>query len=384
MAGVQNFMGFEFGDATDSQTTSGTFSIQTTVKRTGSYALRVNPTTTNVGYVAYRKYDADGTIATLNAASVTVGIYFRWATLPASGDEEILWGGQTVAQKWSVRIDSAGNLSVYNQADTLIDTGATVLAVDTWYLIEMQAGTSGTAAYELKINTVSELSGTMDTTTTNHAQVRFGKTVNKNGNSVDYFYDDIYIRDDTTYLGASQVTAIVPNANGSTMDWTAGTNSSDFNEVDETPSDSDTTYVKSNAGAGEIALFDMQSAADVGITGTIHGLKGGIYVREDPSATSSNSMRLRSNTTNNDTTARNLPVQYNSLYKVYTTDPATAVAWTTGGVDDVELGSIEANAAAIRMTKVAIEVLYTPAAAGGGGNDWPIMTGNGFRSWRYS
>lgn len=362
-------MGFEFGDAADSQSSSGTFAIQTTVKRTGSYALRVNPTTTAVGYVAYRKYDADGTIASLNAASVTVGIYFRFATIPASGDEEILWGGQTVAQKWSVRIDSAGNLSVYNQADTLVATGATVLSANTWYLIEMQAGTSATAAYELKIDTVSELSGTMDTTVTNHAQVRFGKTVNKNGNSVDYFYDDIYIRDDTTYQGAVQVTAIVPNANGSTMDWTAGTNSSDFNEVDETPHDTDTTYVKSNAGAGEVALFDMQSTADVGIIGTIHALKGGIYVREDPSAASSNSLRLRSNTTNNDTTGRNYGVSYNSSYKVYTTDPATTVAWTTGGVDDVELGSIEANAVAIRMTKVAIEVLYTPAAAGGGGND---------------
>lgn len=359
-----NICGWERGGSVEVGATAGTVSISTSVFRTGARSLRVNPTTTGTGYHQLRLFNANGDDTTLNAATITLRVYFRYATKPSADNEEIATGRTNVAEKWAVRLDSDGKLSVYDQAAGLVATGATVLSVDTWYRIEMQAGTSATAAYELRIDGVTELSGTMDTTTTNYNMVRIGKPNDRNGESVDFYYDDLAIRNDTTFPGAGQILQLIPTANGATQAWTAGTNASDYQEVDETPTDSDTTYVKSTGSAGDVALFALQDCADVGITGTINAVKAYIRVKEDVTTTSANRIRLVSGATTSDGNATNRTASYGEVQRVFPTDPNTSAAWELASIDALQIGSIEDNAVAMRITNVALMVEYVPAAGG--------------------
>src|SRR5688500_3220945 len=81
--------GFESGASGEIQTLGGTSSIQTTVKRTGSYALRCNPTTTATGYINIGKPTAAGIQGNYANLTLYTGFAFRAATLPAANSEEI-------------------------------------------------------------------------------------------------------------------------------------------------------------------------------------------------------------------------------------------------------------------------------------------------------
>ena len=153
--------GFETGDTVQAIGVAGTHDVQGTVKRTGAYALRCNPTTTGVGYVGLGGYNPKP--AAYNAATAYYPFLFRYATKPASNSEPLFTAASTTgANKFHIRINSAGNLSAHNRFGTLMATGSTVLAVDTWYRIDAKVGTGASAAWEVRIDGVSEISGTGD------------------------------------------------------------------------------------------------------------------------------------------------------------------------------------------------------------------------------
>jgi hypothetical protein len=59
-----NFCGWETGDSSEAQSSSGTNSVQTSVVRTGTYAFRANPTTTAVGNHRFAKHSTAGVATT--------------------------------------------------------------------------------------------------------------------------------------------------------------------------------------------------------------------------------------------------------------------------------------------------------------------------------
>lgn len=351
-----NMSGWELGDTRESSATSGNVSVQATTKRTGGYALQSNPTTTAVGYHEFVGLSTAGATSNPNIATAYVRFYFRAGTLPAANDEEIFVQRDTTNanNKLHVRINSAGNLVVYNQANTLVATGATALSTGTWYRIEVKSGNGTSAAYEVKIDGASELSGTTDQNATNCGAVRLGKVANRNSQTVNFYYDDFHY-DDTAYPGSGNILAMKPNGAGSSSQWTSGTGST-FAEVDEIPSDDDTSYIMNSASVSQSSLFAMEDTTTVGISGTILGTKGWHRIKEASAVTSANHLRLRSSATNSDTNARDLSTSYASYGKLYATDPATATAWTTGGLDAVELGVLEDNAVQIRDTHILLFV----------------------------
>lgn len=364
---LNNLTGFETGDTSEATAISGTISIQTSVKRTGAYSLRVNPLLTAVGLYDIRSVAASGVKANLSGATQSPAFYFRADTLPLLNNE-IICDYQTAGPvtKAELRIGSDGKLSVYDKDIVLVATGTTVLSVGVQYRIDFQLTTGAPGTYEVKINGATELSGSINNLSTSHNRFRLGKTIDRNGNSVDFYYDDYAIDSSTTFPPDGAIKISVPRANGSTQQWTTGTGSSNFAEVDEIPFNT-TTYVKSTGTAGDTALFAMQSSSTVGITGTINAVKAQILAREDSAVTSSNLLRIRNNATNADTTAQNLnaTASYNNeQYKIQTTDPNGGGAWTLPGFDTVEIGSNEANAVSMRMTAVYAQVHYTPAVGG--------------------
>lgn len=347
-------------------TKSGTLSVVTSPKRSGGYALRTNPTTTAVGWARMGGHGADGQKGDYSAATAYFRWYWQYATLPASGSEPIFQaqqaGGPT---KFTLRITSAGNLAAYDSAGTLQATGSTALSASTWYRIECKVATGASAAWEVLINGVTEISGTANVGTGNNGRSAFGKVADVSGQSVDFYYDDISI-DDAAYPGASAIMRLVPTANGTTMQWTAGTGSSNYLEVDDVPF-AEASYVK-NVATDDVALFALTDTGTAGITGTINAVRPLIYPRLDSTGTNATKFRLKSGATTDDLSTVATTTAGIYLSKVYATDPNTSAAWTLSAVDALEVGAVETTAVLSRLMDVHVYVEYTEAATSSSGS----------------
>lgn len=358
--------GFESGGNEGCQSVTGTSSVSSTTFRTGGYSFRANPTTTAVGNCRLATMSAAGVPTTaFGAATLYARFYFRAATLPGSGDEEIFVVLDTAGtQKAAVRINSSGNLIVYNNANVSQGTGTTALATNTWYRIELQTTTNASAsAFELRIDGATEDSGTATQGSTNHGSYRLGKGTNRSGQTVDFFYDDVSI-DNSAFPGVGAIQRMDADSNGSTAQWTAGSGSSNHLEVDDVPTDGDTTYIAKGSAASQTHLFGLESSASAGISGTINAVKGHVRCRESTSGTSANLIRIRSGSTNSDSTTTNMGTTFASYFRLLTVDPDDSAAWTTTDLDGVEVGPVDTSAlSTVRCTSVHLQVDYTEAAA---------------------
>lgn len=377
-AAILNICGFETGNDREASTTSGTFSIQSTTKHTGTYALRVNPATTAVGWVQLDGYSSSwGNGTSLGAATVYFHCKYFFTTFPAANTEPIASWRTGSALKAELRVSSGGLLSFYDQTATIVGSpGATALSTSTWYSISGSIGTGSSGAFDVRINGTTELSGTADTTTTNHNNMRVGKTDNRNGQTVDFYVDDCTLDDATLPATTLVIKALNPTGDGNYTAWTVGAGAgADWENVDDTPPDDDTTYLLSTGTAGDASTVALENASAETITGTIRAVKPHITIKRDTGSNGSVQGRLRSNTTDTDGTDAAAAATWQPKARIFTTDPATSAAWTTSGLDGVEVGVEErvTGAATTRLTYAALMVAFEPGAGGG-----PAGCANGF------
>lgn len=361
--------GFGFGADPGNMASNGTRAYQTTIKRSPGYAGRLNQSGVESGYFGICGVGSSGIFSSdpgINAASLWINFAFYVATLPASGSDEMFSTFTTTGAGvgLSVRITSLGKLAAYNDADSLVATGTTSLSTGQWYAISMKLVCGAGAAYEIRINGTVELSGTANQGTGVYRMMLLGRAINRSSQAIDFYYDD-FIADDAAYPTDGYVVTLVPIANGSTMQWTGGTGSSDYTQVNEIPADG-ATYIQCGTGGNQVALFRVTTTATAGISGTINGLSVATLIREVTSTTSSNKMRVKSGGTTLDTSAaRDYGLAFAVNWRLFATDPNTSAAWTTAAVDAVEVGCIEVNAVAMRMDRIGVEVHYTPRPASG-------------------
>lgn len=286
---ILNICGFETGDSSESSTTAGTFSIQSTTVRTGSYALRVNPTTTGTGTYKISGLGTDGATSVFNVSNAYYRFYFLYLTKPASNEEIFARVSDTTGGllKISLNLTSTGIIKAYNAVGTLMATGTTVLSSGTWYCIQLFCGTGASGSWEVRINQNSELSGTGNVNTNNHGGILLGKAVNTNGQSVDFYYDDVIISD-SGFIGPGQSTILVPNANGTSQDFSIGAGAGQhWQQVNDIPNDGDTTYLLSTGNNIHAETLHLTN-----ITGNIRalsiiGIKAFVIVKR---ATASNGL----------------------------------------------------------------------------------------------
>ena len=356
------FTGFEWGSSAEFFNLGGTFSfVASPVNPGGSQtSLRINPTTTNSGSIRMQTFGATGaSVAFGGTGTLYHSFSFRYATKPAANDEpfysEIIGGGVTA--KIELRLNSSGQIAAYDTALSLLGTGTTVLSADTWYLIDLKSGSGASGAWEVRINGNSEMSGTGDLNTGAHDRIYIGKGFNRNGNTVDFFYDDVWV-DDTAYKGAHVVVALHPNADGSTQQWTGGTGAT-FAEVDEVSPDS-ADYVQS-VNQNDVALFNLQdSATSTAFSGTIHSVLALTRVRENVAGTSLYNLRLRSGATNSDNSTLDPGTTAATNGRYVDTDPDTSAAWTTDGIAAVEIGGVDTATNILRLETATLMVSFTP------------------------
>lgn len=348
---VRNIIGFETGDASEANgaAVSGTASIQSSLARTGTYALRTNPATSGAGSFRVVGLGANAKTAPLGLTESYIGFAFRAATLPASGEEPMFLsfatGGANGVAAQGLRITSGGVLKLYNgevfTAGTLLATGSTALTTGVWYYIEIWLGHGDGAAtdnYELRIDGAVEFSGTAQFGGAGQTRSSFdlGKQFNVSSQSVDFYYDDVYVADDG-FLGPINVKVALPTGNSAAnTGWTVGAGQK-YEAIDEIPP-TNTEEITSGTGAGDKRYSATHpSAATLGVSSDIVAVKVVARMSEVTSTTTLGAIGIRSGSTNYETTNVDIGNTADvTMSVVHTVDPNTAAAWTQSGFNAAE------------------------------------------------
>ncbi len=361
-ASVLQFVGGETGGFNDAELV-GTGSVTASVAKSGDYSYRLNPTTTATGFVATRPADAAGSNIISGSSSFGNNVYLsfwvRVDTFPSSGAETFIRGLNTSnASTFLVRLNSDRTLTMLNSSSVAIATTTATLTASTWHYVNVRVDQGAPGAYEIKIDNTSVLSGT-GTFSGSYRSIQIGKPLNVSGNSVDMYVDDLVIDDASFGTSGQKIIALMPVSNGTYTAWTTD----DYTNVDERPHDN-TTTVADSAGDGTKVSWNLTDTADAGVSGTIQALKNILIIRENQTTAGTFFQSLLKSSSAEATTTSSDPTTFmGSVNKLFLTDPNTSSAWTTAGVDAVEVGGISVTQSStyFRITQASAQVLFTPA-----------------------
>ena len=267
--------------------------------------------------------------------------YFGGAFMKGTGTPSVqtaypVLGFQSSTFNWQVKVcmNGSSQLVVYNGSNTLLGTATPFFSAYQWYYVELYAKAHATAGeLILRINEQVNLNLTNINTdpqgTGDFGRLHLG-AVPPAG---DYTrFDDVYV-DDAQFHGNSMVKTFMPTGDSGThAAWTRSGGSNDYEMVDETAPDDDTTYIKSTA-KGDKSAFTITP----GTLGTIKGIQIGNRVRAVVGALRRSQPFIRQDGA--DYRLPILPVStdnYKTHRRIVETDPSDGQPW-----NDTKLGTAE-------------------------------------------
>jgi len=361
---------------------AGTVSIVTSPVRSGTYAVRSNPTASfgNVKY-AYR--------AAATQESVFIRFYLRIGTLPSASTNWI-FDTTGVGTKMILRMTSGGALQLYNAEDSAqVGSNSSALSVDTWYRIEVGIDTTTLASTvtSARIDGVEFASGTVNLGGAINS-LTFG--INQAGVTADLYYDDMAINDSTgsfqnSYPGAGEIIHLRPNAAGDNNQWDTDLASGDANNyqrVDEVTPDDVTSYIASatldqiddyniDATPAALASDDTINVVQVGVRFAVADATSTdpdfvLRIKASASGTVEESAAIDASSTSWRTNAISSPSNYKLT--LYDLPGASTTAWTKSTLDTTQIGVRQAAADAHEawISTLWLLVEHKPADGGGG------------------
>lgn len=368
-----NLIGFETGNSLELDATSGTVSIQNTTARTG-YALRCNPTSGGAGFVTMSALAGDGRPTNIGRTAEThYQWYFRVGTMPSSTTD---FGAVSNAAGTPVVrffIKSTGAVYIDDALGNL-SGDSSVLSINTWYRLCLTVTSNATSTLAIYENASphAQVGATISVTAANNTQDKLAFGTGVAGGNVDFYFDDVTIGTSGP-VGPGTIVVLRPNANGTYGAWGTGGTGNTFAEVDDIVHDGDTTYIGATAtGDNTGKTFNMTACVDSGYTyGSSCAIKATAVCRTDSTTgTSVVSVRVRSGTTDVDTT----PVEWTTTYLAYsmlrTTDPNGGGVLSRSVLDAIQVGVFAgALAQPQRCTQILLnawapEPYVVPAAQG--------------------
>lgn len=234
--------------------------------------------------------------------------------------------GQTMigirASTWCGFQTTVSGYPQFMRGSTVLAQGTTPLLSGVKYYIEMHLTNT---TYELRIDGVVTLSGTMSSVTGYNA---FGCTRAFNGAGGAFFFDDIYVNDATGtinngYLGEISVLTIYPTADLTPMAWVPSVGTTAWAILDNAPS---TTDVVTGNLAGDKMRVDF-SALGVAVT-DIHTVVASTRMAKTTSGANTTVVRLENQGTQL-AGANHAPAQTTMAwyFDQFPLDPATGLPW---------------------------------------------------------
>jgi hypothetical protein len=242
--------------------TAANTSIQTSVVRSGAYALRAAP----AGASAYMTWFHPPTLPT----STTIRFAVRFETLPAANVQEVFAVRSAGTPAAILRFVKATNSFTFALVGNTTTTSAssTTIAAGQWYVIDVKWDVS-TATHQLawRLNGAAQPSASVASSAMNVYETHFGS---KTTDTYTAYYDDVMITGSGTQypLGDGKVYGLRPSGMGNmapagsnfTVDGGAALSSTSWQRVDDDPMTTFTDYIAqstiNNTSYAELAFAD--------------------------------------------------------------------------------------------------------------------------------
>lgn len=258
-----------------------------------------------------------------------------------------LAGGKVQIQVVFTGINASVTIQDGNN-NTLATSASNVFSIATWFYMETGLTVDPTSgSVDVHVNGTSVVSYTGNTKTSTNAWVNGFKLLGGGATGVAARIDDLYLNDNTTgpgtypcnsFLGDVRVFTRFPTANAAVA-WTPLANSN-FQEVNETAMDSDTSYNTSST-AGQADLFDLTSIP-TDLTAIIAVNVVGAYKVDQPGPRTL-SQEIDSQGTIVTGASKSLNAFYVYYQDIFATDPATGVSWTYSNANALTAGYVLGN-----------------------------------------
>ncbi len=362
--------GFELNTLTtgvEISATSGTISVQSTIARTGTYALR-----TNAGTSFVRQHLAGSNQST----QVWVRACIYIATLPGATTAVLRIANGSNATCAQIGLTTSGTLVLNDATGTLVGSASAALSTATWYTIELFLDASSSPG-----TVTGRLDGTQFATGANSSQASWARAlVGIIGSTTgDLYWDDWAVNDSTgsgqtSWPGIGKIIHLIPNGDGDNHAWnntgnTAGS-STNYQLVDEIPPNDSTDFVQIGTANAEdmYALTDSGIGASDVVNVVMVGFRGRnnsadataaakLQIKKTSGGTITQGTAIVPNTTTFFTNANAEPRNYTL---VTYTDPDGA-AWTQATLDTAQAGIklTTANTQRVQASAIWVSVDYT-------------------------
>ena len=271
---------------------------------------------------------------------------FKLVTADVGSTRLFLYLKNGSTQHMQIGLNTSQQLVVYNGATfTLLATGQ-ALTVGTWYHIEIKVKIDdSTGSFEVRVNgnvtPTINLSG-IDTRNGGVASIDTALFTTDSSTTQVYDIDDIVFWDtagsspQNNFLGEIRIETLFPTGAGTNTTWTPTGAASNFDCVDDTTPDDDTTYVSTAVSGNKdtYAMGNLTSSA-VTILGTQYNL---LARKTDVSAADIKSV-VRTNSTNFSSSAQTPTTSYTYITDIRQVNPDTSAAWTGTEINASEWGS---------------------------------------------
>lgn len=399
--------GFEFNSVTANpatwETISGSPTISSSIFRSGAYAGRVSSLSSGAAMGWVKKWlsaTADGPF--------WGRAYIRIATLPSASNHIMSFNSATGtagnSDRIKITLESDGTLILRLADGTAIGSPSAVLALDTWYIVELKfdrtpAGGSEIAEARLGADdgTTPTVFATSNTLTLAGAAFAFSLGGNLDLEAQtqgDWYFDDVAVNDSAgsfqnSYPGHGKIIHLRPNAAGDADEWSL---TSTYEEIDEITPDDATTAIANAATdqVHDVNIDDTPAALNSG--STINAILVGVRFNksagvDDPTfvarvkassgGTVEESTAFTVSSTSWNSNGSSSPRNYPLV--LYDLPGASTDPWTKALLDTAQVGVKMTNTVAnlAQVTTIWMSVDFTPTeAAGSAAQPTGFMTTN--------
>lgn len=218
------------------------------------------------------------------------------------------------------------------------------LKLKTWYYIEMKTVFSTSPALtEIRVNGETWISESISFSSPFANFRAFGV----GGGSCVMKVDDIYFADGvagdgvTSFLGDSRVVTLLPNANGSTIQFLSSNNSeTNYQMVDEIPPDTATYVLTSTANKRDLYQYPNLNSEELtnGYFTSLHAIQTNYYANTSVGTTANMTSVIRADASDYEQTPATVNSTSQYVRQQWTTNPSTSTAWTPTTINAAEIG----------------------------------------------
>ena len=272
----------------------------------------------------------------------TVGFALKVDSMPSSTTRLLQLRDSAGDAQCTLALTIAGALAVYRggTSNTLLGTSSGSITTGAWYYIEMKVtihDSTGSAVVRINETEVLSLSS-VDTKYTTNA---YAREVLLCGlpSIVHGYIDDLYVLDGTgstvNFLGDVRVDALFPSGAGSVTEFTPSGAANNWDCVNDTDPDGDTTYTT----ATTVDDTDLLAFSDLSaVSGDIYGVQATLIARKDDAGTGGMKTTVLLNSTEYDGSEITMSDSYVSRQTIWEQNPDTAAAWAQSEINGAEFG----------------------------------------------